>query len=430
MGDELVVSTPGANPSHLVLYPLPNINYTVTPMLNIDTLMQHICNSKTLNYNVADFVADAERYKSGAADRQATQLVLPPAAVASMTAPAGHSSPKKTLAGAAAASEAAAAVFGELTPAAGASQAGLTLPLAAASDPAAHQQQQLGGQQRLVLFLRRKLLPLRVAARRIAAAEAWAQHVSEQQQKRQQAAGDAVGSTDEDANLLQSLVEDAGESGAAAQQQQQQQKAAAGSSASQGAGTAMDEDQELLKGLQGGDGTAGTASASNKAQHTPNGLSGAEQGQAQQQQPERGLEAVLEQLQPRIKARAEQLLLRQPLALTDLLAAFQADNFAAAQQLNLQVCECVFVSVGEYSAQTCKQQSALQEQAFKQECVLADMRSQLARRDPSRNSSCLAQTSKPPSLVEKQHWRLHMLCWVALGHAWQWLLDFACALMQ
>lgn len=326
MGDELVVSTPGANPSHLVLYPLPNINYTVTPMLNIDTLMQHICNSKTFNYNVADFVADAERYKSGAADRQATPLVLPPAAVASMTAPAGHSSPKKTLAGAAAASEAAAAVFGELTPAAGASQAGLTLPLSA-SDPTAPQQQ-------LVLFLRRKLLPLRVAARRIAAAEAWAQHVSEQQQKRQQAAGDAGGSTDEDANLLQSLVEDAVETGAPAQQQQQQ-TAAAGSSASQGAGTAMDDDQELLKGLQGGDDAAGPASAS-KAPHTPNGLSGAEQGQAQQE-PERALQAVLEQLQPRIKARAEQLLLQQPLALSDLLAAFQADNFAAAQQLNLQV---------------------------------------------------------------------------------------------
>lgn len=288
--------------------------------------MQHVCNSSTLNYSVQDIVADADQYKSSAGQRAAAPVAIPNGAASSVAAPPQNPILRRMLAGAAAASEAAAAVFGPLSTsgpsspqaddapaAAGAAGAvgvggtvrGLTLPLSAP--------EQLTPQQQLVLFLRRRLLPLRVAARRIAAAEAWALHVAEQQQKRAQA---AAASNAEDDMLLQGLAEDAGEG-----------VEASGKAAAAANGSAAQPAQ--------GNAAGGAAPAANGLP----AAAGAGKGEADVQQ-------VLEQRKASIAARAEQLLLQQPLALSDVLASFQVAHFSASQQLNIQVSMLQSVWVG------------------------------------------------------------------------------------
>lgn len=239
-------------------------------------------------------MADADIYKASAAERAAALPSVPNGAATSAAAPPPNPVLRRVLAGAAAAAEAAAAVFGGAAgdagaPAGSVSVTGLTLPLTAP--------EQSSAQQQLVMFLRRQLLPLRVAARRIAGAEVWAQHVAEQQQQRQQAAGGAAGDKDEDAELLQGLADGAG-------------------AAAQANGT---QEHSAVNGL------SSDAAAAAAAEVDLGGL---------QQEVSR----VMQQLQPRVAARAEQLLLQQPLNLEDLLGAFQAEALAASQQLNIQVC--------------------------------------------------------------------------------------------
>jgi hypothetical protein len=296
---------------------MPHVDYSTPPALNIDRLMQHVCNSNTLNYSVQDIVADAEQYKSGADQRAASAVAVPVGATSSVAAPPQNPALRRLLAGAAAASEAAAAVFGPLGPsgtgspqgydaaaAAGVSARGLTLPL---STPA-----QLTPQQQLVLYLRRRLLPLRTAARRIAAAEAWAQHVAAQQQKRAQA---AVASNAEDDMLLQGLADDAGQGDDVSAQT----AVAANTARANGAAFA-----EIGQGVGGEAAGGATAPAAN-------GLPAAG-GKS-----EADVQQVLEQRKPSIAARAEQLLLQQPLVLSEVLAGFQVAYFSSAQQLNMQV---------------------------------------------------------------------------------------------
>jgi hypothetical protein len=288
---------PSTSQSHLVLYAQPAMDYSAPPDVNIDRLMQHVCNSTSITFSVQDIMADADIYKASAAERAAALPSVPNGAATSAAAPPPNPVLRRVLAGAAAAAEAAAAVFGGAAgdagaPAGSVTVTGLTLPLTAP--------QQSSAQQQLVMFLRRQLLPLRVAARRIAGAEVWAQHVAEQQQQRQQAAGGAAGDKDEDAELLQGLADGAGAgAGAAAQANGTQEHPAVNGLSSDAAAAAAEVD---LGGLQ------------------------------------QEVSRVMQQLQPRVAARAEQLLLQQPLNLEDLLGAFQAEALAASQQLNIQVC--------------------------------------------------------------------------------------------
>lgn len=358
MGEDVRMCTPGTNPSHLVVYPQPNVDYATPPALNIDRLMQHVCNSTLLNFSVQEIVVDADKYKASAAERAtAARPAVPTGAASSVAGPPLNPVLRRVLAGAAAASEAATAVFGPLDGAqAGSSSpqaddaaaAGAAAPAAAAAAVGVSVRgltllprvaaESLEPRQQLALFLRRRLLPLRVAARRIAAAEAWAQHVAEQQQQREQAA--AAGNAEEDA-LLQGLSEEpAGEGKPAAGDGGQQQAAAPeaeaeATSPQQVTSTPGAAGQES-QGPSGdaADTPAGSAPAANgvpvaaaaEAEAAAEGGSTAEE-----------VEQVLEQLRPRIAARAEQLLLQQPLVLSDVLATFQADYAAAAEQLGIQV---------------------------------------------------------------------------------------------
>jgi hypothetical protein len=298
LGEAVQMRAPSTSQSHLVLYAQPAMDYSTPPDVNIDRLMQHVCNSTSITFSVQDIMADADIYKASAAERAAALPAVPNGAATSAAAPPPNPVLRRVLAGAAAAAEAAAAAFGSKVgdagdPAGSVSVAGLTLPLTAP--------EQSSAQQQLMMFLRRQLLPLRVAARRIAGAEVWGQHVAEQQQKRQQAASGGAGDKDEDAELLQGLADGAGAAAAA-----------------QANGT---QEHPAVNGLSS-DPTAAAAAAGE-----------VDLGGLQQE-----VSRVMQQQQPRVAARAEQLLLQQPLSLEDLLGAFQAEALAASQQLNIQVC--------------------------------------------------------------------------------------------
>jgi hypothetical protein len=333
MGDDVLMTAPGCNPSHLILYPLPHVDYSSTPTLNIDRLMQHVCNSSSMAFSIQDVMKDAEQYRRTAADRVVGGISVP----SSVTGNVANPAIRKILAGSAAAAEAAAAAF-KLKPVAesprGAEDQTAAAAAAAAGTAAAaaggvrgltlptlepEQQQQMPAQQQLLMFLRRRLLPLRVAARRIATAEVWAQHVSAQQLKRQHgttaaaaaAEGGASGAT---AVKVEGTSSDAAAAAAAAD-------TAADGGASQGTPNGLPA-TAAAAAADGGDGGG----------VSPRGAAAAAGDEWQ-----RELQGVLQQQQGQIVARCSQLLMQQPLALSDLLAAFQQDHFPASQQLNIQV---------------------------------------------------------------------------------------------
>jgi hypothetical protein len=326
------MTAPGTNPSHLLLYPLSHIDYSSPPALNIDRLMQHVCNSVSLSYSVQDVMADAEQYRRSTGSKGAGGgIAVPSGVTSSIVGNISNPVVRRLLAASAAAAEAAAAAFKLKAAAVGGTAGASEEPAAAAaavrgltlqpSEPEQQQQHQIPAQQQLSLFLRRKLLPMRVAARRIATAEVWAQHVKAQQHKRQQGVTPAA-----------AVAAEGGPSGATA-------AAAVPPSGTQEGGLKPDGTPSDAAAVAGSAAAAGN-------QGTPNGLPAAAAAAAAADDGVttgagddwlRELHVVLQQQQGQIATRSKQLLMQQPFALSDLLAAFQQDHFPASQQLNIQV---------------------------------------------------------------------------------------------
>lgn len=292
MGERLDLGVAGQTQSHVVLYPVPGIDYSHLSRLDCNKLLQRVATTPELMGQLQDVKQQVEEYKEKVGPAGPTAVDIQQSDVTASVETAAVPAVAQDLPGLGISSAGTAFAAGRQATQVPGVHVSLT------AEQLQEEQQQQGPKQQFVMYLKRRLLPVRVGARRAAVAEAWTEvymrlddpakaikvqgNQGQQLQQRDATGGEeppaaaatsvspaanrdgsaqavnaAAGMKDEeDANLLQGLDEEtaAHPLAAAAASRGDPATAAAGVSTENANATIIstgkDDDQLLLQGLQ------------------------------------------------------------------------------------------------------------------------------------------------------------------------------------